>query len=322
MLGPCTLPSSISLEAALLVALHQGFVPRFLLRAANHNSNARRRQLLQKRERGPTACPCAKKALVPSKPSCKGLSSHKEQAQHLKIYMTLFNHLKEVRERAFYLILSLTVTFTVFLLKSKESLFLFVFPFLQSKREFVFIELTEGVLSTIKVCFLFSILSIVPLVLYNLYTFLSPTFRKSEDYKARGWLLAAFLLFVSAGVSTNLLVLPFLSKFLLLFEVEMSGFTMELQPRMVSYVDWLQSVFLFTQLAFQLPLLFSFLFSYSILKSSTLCKNRRSTFFVLLLLAAFLSPPDPVIEFLTFVSLFLFAEMIIWIGFLFEKRFQ
>ena len=240
---------------------------------------------------------------------------------HLKPYMTLFNHLKEIRERAFYLVFSLTVTFTVFLLKSKESLFLFVFPFLQSKREFVFIELTEGVLSTLKVCFLFSILSIVPFVLYHLYTFLSPTFRKSEDYKARGWLLASFLLFVSAGVSTSTLVLPFLSKFLLLFEVEMSGFTMELQPRMASYVNWLQSVFLFTQLVFQLPLVFSFLFSYSILRSSTLCKNRRAISFVLLLLAAFLSPPDLVVESLAFGFLFLFAEMIIWIGFLFEKRF-
>ena len=235
--------------------------------------------------------------------------------------MNLFDILKEIRERFLYLVFSLTLTFTIYLFKSKESLFLFVFPFLQSKREFVFIEVTEGVLSTLKVCFLFSILSIIPFLLYHFYTFLSPTFHKSQDYKARGWLFYSFFLFVFAGFLTFVFVLPFLSKFLLLFEIQMNGFTMELQPRMVSYVNWLQSVFLFTVLVFQLPLVFSLLFYYSFLKSSALCKNRKVIFFVLLLLAAFVSPPDLVIESLIFTLFLLFAEIIIWIGFLFEKNF-
>jgi sec-independent protein translocase protein TatC len=150
---------------------------------------------------------------------------------------------------------------------------------------------------------------------------LSPTFHKSEDYKARGWLLTFFFLFVFAGFFTFIFVLPFLSKFLLLFEIQMNGFTIELQPRMVSYVNWLQSVFLFTVLFFQLPLVFSLLFYYSTLKSSALCKNRKAIFFVLLLLAAFVSPPDLVMESLILSLFFLFAEIIIWIGFLFEKNF-
>ena len=187
---------------------------------------------------------------------------------------------------------------------------------------FIFTSLTEAFHTTIKICFIWSFLFFLPFFFYQFWCFFTPSWFLFERVRAKIYLFSALSGAFLGGYCFYFLVLPELIDFLLNFKINTPLFTVQLEARIDSYVRISSGVFLIVEFVFQMPLLFSLFYFFGLIDSAFLSKNRKIFILFFLLLAAFLSPPDPLTEFLIFSFFICTFEFFIWIGFLVKNLYQ
>lgn len=237
--------------------------------------------------------------------------------------MRFLLYLSEVQKRFFYLSLSFVFCFFLFFFKKNNSLFFFVKPFvfLLKKKEFVWLDLTEGFSATLKICLILSSLSVFPFLLYQILCFLSPSLYLFEIKRCKRFLFFALTFLLLGGMSALFVFLPSLSQLLTGFEIQSHALSYTLQPRMGSYTTYSTFVFFFTICFFQLPPFLLLLSHCSVLKTTPLIRNRKLLFVSILLFTAFVSPPDIILQSVFFLVFVLVVEFAIWTVFFYEKTF-
>ena len=241
--------------------------------------------------------------------------------------MILFYYFTEIRYRLSYLSVSFLVAFSTCYYYSLELIYLFARPFLHSKhyslcfdKGFIFTNFTEAFHTTLKICFIWSFLFFLPFLFYQFWCFFTPSWYYFEKKIYKIYMFSTLFLAFSASFCFYFLVLPELIDFLLNFKINTLLFTVELEARIDSYVKISSGVFLIVQSFFQTPLLFSILYSFGLIDSVFLSKNRKILILCILLLSALVAPPDPVAELLIFLIFLLCFEFFIWIGFFIKNR--
>ncbi len=234
----------------------------------------------------------------------------------------IFFYFTEIRYRFGYLICSFLITFFACYFYSLQLIYLFARPFLHSKHNlflfdkgFIFTNLTEAFHTTLKICFFWSFLFIIPVLFYQFWCFFAPSWYKFERENVRFYIFSGILLNFLGGVCFYFLILPVFLDFLLNFKVDSPLFTIQLTARIDSYVKISSGVFLIVQFIFQTPLFFYFLYLSGYIDSAFLSINRKVFVLLLLLLSALLTPPDPLIECGLFLLFWFFFEFLIWMGF-------
>ena len=235
----------------------------------------------------------------------------------------IFFYFAEIRYRFFYVCCSFLFTFLACYYYSFELFYLFSRPFLNSDHHqvlsdkgFIFTNLTEAFHTTLKVCFIWTILFLLPVIAYQLWCFFTPSWFSFEKRRGRQCVFSATLLTALAVFTFESLVLPELLNFLLDFKVVSPLFTIQLEARIDSYVRLSVGVFLIVESVFQAPLLLWFLYSYGYVNSPFLSLNRRLFVLFFLFLSALLSPPDPLTQLGLFLFFWLGFEWFVWVGFL------
>ena len=89
---------------------------------------------------------------------------------------------------------------------------------------------------------------------------------------------------------------------------------------MISYIDLLTPLILGTGLAFQLPLVMFFLAKVGIVSSAFLKNVRKYAIVIILIVAAFITPPDVVSQIIVTIPLLLLYEISIWLTKKVEKE--
>ena len=236
--------------------------------------------------------------------------------------MCFFYYFTEMRYRLFYLSVSFLVAFCTCYYYSLQLIYLIARPFLQSKhyslafdKGFIFTNLTEALYTTLKVCFIWSFIFFLPFLFYQFWCFFTPSWYLFERKRYKIFVFSALFLAFLGSFCFYFRVLPTLIDFLLNFKINTVLFTVELQGRIDSYVKISSGVFLIVQSFFQTPLLFSLLYYLGLIDSVFLSKNRKVLILCILLLSAFVSPPDLYAEFYIFFFFLLIFESFIWIGF-------
>lgn len=237
--------------------------------------------------------------------------------------MCFFYYFTEIRYRLSYLGVSFLVTFFTSYYYSLELVYLFARPFLHSKHHsilfdkgFIFTNVTEALHTTIKICFIWSFLFILPFFIYQFWCFFTPSWFFFERGRVKRYVFSATVYAFLGGFCFYFIILPELLDFLLNFKINTSLFTVQLQARIDSYVKISSAVFLIVELVFQMPLFFTILYSLGYIDSVFLSKNRKIFILFFLLLSAFLSPPDFLTEIVIFSFFVCFFELFIWVGFL------
>ena len=240
----------------------------------------------------------------------------------------IFFYFAEIRYRFGYLITAFLLTFFTCYFYSLELIYLFARPFLHSKHHFllfskgfIFTNLTEAFYTTLKICFIWTFLFVIPVVFYQFWCFFTPSWHSFERVRVRGYIFCVILLNFLSLFVFYFLILPFFLDFLLNFKVDSPLLTIQLEARIDSYVRTSSGVFLIVQSIFQTPVFLSFLLVSGYIDSAFLSLNRKVFVLFLLLLSALLTPPDPLTECFIFLLLWFFFEFFIWIGFLKQKNF-
>ncbi|MEI8333758.1 MAG: twin-arginine translocase subunit TatC [Chloroflexota bacterium] len=222
--------------------------------------------------------------------------------------MTLVDHLTELRNRIVVVLLAVAVGSALgFWLASRIISFLKA-P-LGTDRPLVFTGLGDAFFINLKVAIVFGVIIAMPVILYELWAFISPGLTPQERRLARPWVPLALAFFV-LGVVVAYLVLPYASAFLLSFQ------SPDLQALITAeaYFGFVTMLFLVFGLAMEFPIVLVLLSKVGIVSSKSLAARRRPAILVIAIVAAVATPGgDPISPVILGVTMYVLFEISIWL---------
>lgn len=139
-----------------------------------------------------------------------------------------------------------------------------------------------------------------PFLIFELWRFIKPGLRKSEAKTVRWSTFFISLLFFTGVSFGYFIILPFSIKFFTTFTL-VEG--LENNWRIGEYISFVIMLLLGTGLVFQMPVVIFYLSRLGIITPQFLRRYRRHAIVIILVLAAFFTPPDPLSQVLIFVPL-------------------
>jgi sec-independent protein translocase protein TatC len=213
----------------------------------------------------------------------------------------VIEHLEELRKR----LIITVVTFLLFLVLS----FIFVkdiYNWLVKDLDFKLAVL--GPSDILWVYFMLAavvgIAATIPVAAHQLWLFIRPALSKSEKNVTLSYIPALFILFL-AGISFGyFIVLPLVLNFLISLSGDMftTFFTIE------KYFKFVLHLTVPLGFLFELPVIVMFLTSLGIINPIALSKARKYAYFVLIIVAVLLTPPDIISDFIVTIPLLLLYE--------------
>jgi sec-independent protein translocase protein TatC len=183
-------------------------------------------------------------------------------------------------------------------------------------RQPVTLGLGEPFIQTLTVAGYFALLLALPVVLWQLYAFITPAFSPGERRVALPLMAMAPLLFIAGTAFGYFVVLPGAVGFLQNFNA--SSFDALVQAS--TYYRFILLTLLATGLFFQIPVAVIGLTRTGIVSTRQLRKHRRQAIVALVALALLLPGTDVVTTFLELIPMLVLYELSVFVAGLFERR--
>ena len=163
----------------------------------------------------------------------------------------------------------------------------------------------------LSVTFLVALVLVSPMLLFQLWLFITPGLHETERKATLKYIPYSFLLFI-AGISFSYFILfPNVMRFMVNLSNDLQ---IETIININEYFSFLFKLVIPFGFIFQLPVLTLFLARIGILNPTLMVKFRKYSYFALFVLAVLLAPPDLVSNILIAIPLFLLYEVSIVIA--------
>ncbi len=148
-----------------------------------------------------------------------------------------------------------------------------------------------------------------PYVFWEFWKFIKPGLYPDEKKAARGVVFVCSMLFISGVLFGYFIIAPFAITFLVGYDLGAIS-----TPSLSSYVNYMTMFTLPVGAVFELPVVIYFLSKIGLVTPSFLMSYRKHAFVIILILAAVITPPDVVTQFLIGVPLYFLYEISIVIS--------
>ena len=222
--------------------------------------------------------------------------------------MTLVDHLTELRNRIVVTLVSVAIGSALGFYLAPRIIGILKAP-LATDKPLVFTGLGDAFFINLKIAIVFGVIVAMPVILYELWAFISPGLTPRERRLARPWVPLALAFFV-VGVIVAYLVLPYASAFLLSFQ------SPDLQALITAeaYFGFVSMLFLVFGLAMEFPIVLVLLSKVGIVSSKALSARRRPAILVIAIVAAVATPGgDPISPIILGVTMYVLYEISIWL---------
>ena len=229
--------------------------------------------------------------------------------------LTLLGHLRELRHRLLKSVIAVVITTAV-------SFFFFehILNFLKvpaGNIELIFIEMTEGLSVYMRVCLVSGIILAMPYLMYHFLMFVTPALTRRERKMVFLILPWVILMFAGGVYFGYQYLIPPATKFLLSFSAEIA----EPQIRIGNYVTFVARLLLAIGLAFELPVVTTFLARIGVISSKWLADRRRVMIIFAFILGAIITPTiDPINQSIVAGTLIVLYEISIWLAKIVERK--
>lgn len=144
----------------------------------------------------------------------------------------------------------------------------------------------------------------MPIILYQIWAFVAPGLYKHERRFAMPLFLSSVILFYGGAAFAYYVVFPLAFQFFV-------GTTPEgvrMMTDMTQYMDFAVLMFFAFGLAFEIPVATVLLVRTGLVRRQTLTKNRGYVILAIFIVAAFLTPPDPISQTMMAIPMYLLYE--------------
>ncbi len=242
--------------------------------------------------------------------------------------MPLLDHLVELRSRLLKSVVALVLAFLVCFFFAEPIYAFLTEPLaaiLRERREdprMIFTALTEVFFTYVKVAFFAAAFVTCPVFLTQLWLFVAPGLYKKEQKALAPFLVATPILFFIGGSLVYYVIFPLAAKFLVGFEV-LGGegdLDIVLEAKVSEYLSLIMKLIFAFGLCFQLPVLMTLLARVGLATSAGMAAKRKYAIVAVFVVAAVLTPPDPVSQISLAIPIILLYEVSIYMAKLVERK--
>jgi len=159
-------------------------------------------------------------------------------------------------------------------------------------RKIIYTGLTEAFFTYIKIAAFASVIATIPVISWQIYSFIAPGLYKHERLIALGILILSPILFWIGGLFVFYFVIPKAWQFFLSFELKHSTLPLVLEARISEYLSLIIQLIIAFGIAFQLPVILAILTLLGFLSSAFLQRKRRLAIVFNFIIAGIITPPD------------------------------
>ncbi len=213
---------------------------------------------------------------------------------------TLIEHLTELRQRLIYSMLAIAVLFVVCFIFADQIFDFLLEPFKTASGgvedvRLIFTAPQEFFFTKLKLALFGAVFLAFPILAGQIYAFVAPGLYKNERGAFLPYLVATPVFFLIGAAVMFYGVMPLALRFFL--SMQAGGpdvVTIEMLPRVSEYLSLIMTLTLAFGVCFQLPVILTLLARIGIVETKQLKSWRKYAFVAVLVVAAFLTPPDPI----------------------------
>ena len=239
--------------------------------------------------------------------------------------MSFLDHLAELRSRLIKAVLSVLVMMMVSFVFSNDIIKLLLYPPMIIPNIKPPIEMMRPVITQvqglmmvkIQVGLISGIILSLPIILFQLWRFISPGLKKKERRYAIPIILSATICFIIGALFSFLIVIPITLNFLLsMGDIDKElGIVIENMIDLDSYLGFVSGFMLITGLTFELPVLAFFLTKIGVLSHKFMSKYCRHAEIVSIVIAAIVTQTtDMITLFVVAAPMVVLYEVSIWVS--------
>lgn len=239
--------------------------------------------------------------------------------------MALMDHIQDLRRHVVHILIWILAASGLCLVFMNPIFSFLKHPYdtflLESKAQNISQNLTsigifEVMTVNFKICFLIGFMISLPMILYEIWKFISPGLYPYEKKIAIISVFSSIFLFYFGILFGFFAIIPFFFKNALMWASQYATVMITYE----SYFNSLITMVLIFAIVFEIPVVFSLLGLAGILPSETLVKNRKIAFLLCFIIGALLAPPDVASLCLVAVPMYLMVEISIQLIRQIEKK--
>jgi len=254
----------------------------------------------------------------------------KEKEEIEKSSAPLIEHLIELRRRLIWSLGGFFVAFLVCFFFAKRLFNLLVVPFKWAtqwagldphKVELIYTAPQEFFFTQVKLAMFGGMVIAFPLIATQIYKFIAPGLYKNERSAFLPFLIASPILFLMGASLVYFFFTPMVMWFFL--AMQQTGTNDQVQisllPKVSEYLSLIMTLIFSFGLVFQLPVVTSLLTRVGILSSQALAEKRKWAIVLSFVVAAVLTPPDPMSQCGLAIPTIILYEVAIWSSRMIER---
>src|SRR5699024_8479431 len=216
-------------------------------------------------------------------------------------------HLSELRNRLLVIMIVFVVFFALGFVNLKE-----IYTFLIKGIDIQLTVMSPGEIIWIYLYIsgVIGFIGTIPILAYQLWAYISPGLTSKEKRVSLIYIPTLFILFILGFIFGYIMFINLIFPFLLSLNDGMFNemFTVEKYSRFMFGIT-LPFAFLF-----ELPIMVMFLTKLGIITPHFLTKNRKYAYFLLIVIAAFITPPDIVMQIIIAIPLIILYEISVFVS--------
>ena len=221
----------------------------------------------------------------------------------------LLDHLIELRRRILFSLGALLVAFFACFYFARPIFGVLVQPLLAAgEGRLIYTDVFEAFFTEVKVALFAALMICFPVFATQMWKFVAPGLYAKEKRAFLPFLLATPLFFTAGASFAYFIAMPWALKFLLGFEGDVGGVTQEALPGVGNYLSFVTRFLFGFGVAFLLPILLMILERAGLVTREQLAAKRRYAIVAAFAIAAVLTPPDAISQFMLAIPLWLLYE--------------